>query len=146
MVRKEKQNQTLPDPKWLMPDAMWERIAPLLPPETLKGPGTIGGRPCVAPRRKLDAIYYIARTGCQWNSIPRCLASSSTAHDYFQLLVKHGVLEQLWRLGLEEYDVAKGINWEWLAMDGEMSKAPLGARRLARTRRTGPRAEPSVAF
>ena len=81
MVRKEKQNQILPDPKWLMPDAMWKTIAPLLPPETPKGPGTKGGRPTVGARKKLDAVFYVLRTGCQWNSIPRCPASSSTAHD-----------------------------------------------------------------
>ena len=145
MVRKEKQNQTLPDPKWLMPDAMWEAIVPLLPSHPPKGPGTQGGRPRASPRMLLNAIFYVLRTGCQWNALPRNLAPSSTAHDYFQKLVKEGVWEQLWREALETYDMVKGLDWEWLSMDGEMNKAPLAARRLAPTPPTGPRAEPSAA-
>jgi transposase len=146
MVRKEKQNQTLPDPKWLMPDAMWEAIAPLLPKPKPKGPGTQGGRPCAEPRRLLNAIFFLARTGCQWNALPRGMAPSSTAHDYFQKLVKADVWEQVWREALKTYDELRGLDWKWLSMDGQMSKAPLGVRRLAPTPRTEPKAGPNAAF
>jgi hypothetical protein len=37
-----------------------------------------------------------------------------------------GVFERLWQEGLYAYDEAKGIDWEWQAMDGAMTKAPLG--------------------
>ena len=36
---------------------------------------------------------------------------------------------ELWRRGLVAYDERKGIDWEWLAMDGAMTKAPLGGGR-----------------
>src|SRR5205823_10117738 len=33
---------------------------------------------------------------------------------------------------LQEYDEIKGLDWEWLAMDGAMTKAPLGGERTGR--------------
>ena len=33
---------------------------------------------------------------------------------------------EIWRQGLSEYDAVVGIDWEWLACDGAMGKAPLG--------------------
>jgi putative transposase len=134
-------DDTLPDAKWLMPDEVWQRIHPLLPPAPQKGKRTQGGRPNVDLRRTMNAIFYVLRTGCQWKAIPRCLGSGSTAHDYFQKWTEAGVFEKFWRASLEEYDALQGIQWQWQAMDGTMTKAPLAARRLARTRRTGPSRE-----
>jgi hypothetical protein len=37
-----------------------------------------------------------------------------------------GVFYEIWRQGLSEYDAVVGIDWEWLACDGAMGKAPLG--------------------
>ena len=59
------------------------------------------------------------------------------AHRYFQSWLQAGVFEVFWRLGLDEYDSLKGIKWEWQALDGAMTKAPLAARRLGQTRQTG---------
>jgi putative transposase len=39
------------------------------------------------------------------------------------------VFATFWRLGLLEYDGLKGINWDWLAMDGATTKAPLGGEK-----------------
>ncbi len=117
-----------------MPDLLWEKIQPLLPPEATKPKG---GRPRVDSRRTLDAIFYVLRTGCQWKALPRSLGSASTAHRYFQAWLSASVFERLWRLGLDEYDSLKGIQWEWQALDGAMTKAPLAARRLGQTRQTG---------
>ena len=144
MVRKEKQDQALPDPKWLMPEALAEILIPMVPPDKPKGPGTKGGRPSVSPRRLLDAIFYLLRTGGQWQSIPRSLAAGSTAHDYFQRLVREGVFEKLWQAALAHYDGLKGLDWKWLTMDGAMSKAPLGGALLVRTRPTARRRGPSA--
>ena len=33
---------------------------------------------------------------------------------------------EFWRQGLLAYDKKQGIEWEWLAMDGALGKAPLG--------------------
>lgn len=115
-----------PDPKWLMPDELWQIVQPLVGSPKPKGSN---GRPVVDYRRTMDAIFYVLRTGCQWKALPRSLGSGSSAHAYFQLWVDQGVFEQLWSLCLEEYDVVQGIDWQWLAADGAMTKAPLARRR-----------------
>ena len=121
-----KSNDVKPDPAWLMPDELWTRIEPLLPPEKPKGKGTPGGRPNADRRRAMDAIFYILRTGCQWNGLPRSLGSDRTAHDYFQKWTAAGVFERFWRLGLAEYDVLQGIQWQWQAADGGDDQSPFG--------------------
>ena len=54
------------------------------------------------------------------------LCAHSTAHDRFQAWVEAGVFLQLWHGGVERFDELCGIDWDWLAMDGAMTKAPLG--------------------
>jgi hypothetical protein len=43
--------------------------------------------------------------------------------------VKAGVFLALWQAGIEQFDELCGIDWDWLAMDGAMSKAPLGGEK-----------------
>lgn len=77
-------------------------------------------------RKALNAIFYLLRTGCQWKALPRCLGASSTMHDRFQLWVEQGVFERMWELELEQYAEEVGIDWQWMAIDGAIVKAPLG--------------------
>lgn len=113
---------------WRIPDELWERIEPLLPP---RKPHPLGcHRPRVDDRRAMDAIFFVLRTGCQWNALNDTgLCSSSSAHRRFQEWTAAGVFLALWEQGLREYEALKGIDWEWLAMDGAMTKAPLGGEK-----------------
>jgi putative transposase len=77
-------------------------------------------------RAAFEAITYILRTGIQWNALPRELGASSTVHDRFQEWEQKGFFLKLWQAGLQEYDELEGIQWEWQAVDGAMTKAPLG--------------------
>ncbi|MGC9084359.1 MAG: IS5 family transposase [Anaerolineae bacterium] len=109
------------DPKYQIPDDLWERIKPLLPaPKPKKKPG----RPRMDDRKAI----YVLRTGCQWKALPRSLGAPSTVHDRFQEWRAAGVFEKLWQAGLLEYDEKIGLDWEWQAMDGAMTKAPLGGK------------------
>lgn len=109
---------------WHVPDELWSLIAPLLGPE--KKPGTVG-RPAVSYRLIFDAIIYVLRTGCQWSAIPRKhFAAKSTVWGRYQQWAKAGVFEQAWALVLNYYDLEVGIDWKWQAMDGVITKAPLG--------------------
>lgn len=114
--------------KWRIPDELWERIEPLLPPSK---PHPLGcHRPRVDNRRAMDAIFFVLRTGCQWNALNATgICSSSSAHRRFQEWTAAGVFEKLWKAGLKEYDVLKGIDWSWQSMDGAMTKAPLGGEK-----------------
>jgi putative transposase len=38
----------------------------------------------------------------------------------------------LWKSGLLAYDALQGIDWEWLAMDGAMTKTPLGGKTVSK--------------
>jgi transposase len=111
------------DEQWRIPDELWERIEPLLPPER---PHPKGGRPWMRARKVMDAIFYVLRTGCQWKALPRSLGAGSTVHGRFQAWEEAGVFRRLWQVGLIEFDAKVGIDWEWQAMDGAMTKAPLG--------------------
>ena len=111
-----------------LPDELWECIQPLLPP---RKPHPLGcHRPRVDDRRAMDAIFFVLRTGCQWNALQDTgLCSSSSAHRRFQEWAAAGVFLALWKHGLAAYDALQGIDWEWLAMDGAMTKAPLGGEK-----------------
>ena len=113
-------------PKYQIPDELWERIKPLLPPPKVKKKP---GRPRKDDRKMMTAIFYILRTGCQWAALPRLLGAPSTVHDRFQEWREAGVFERMWQAGLLEYDEKKKIDWEWQAMDGAITKAPLGGKR-----------------
>src|SRR5262245_27972657 len=113
------------DDQWRIPDILWERIEALLPP---RPPHPLGcHNPRVPDRQAMDGIFFVLRTGCQWNALNAPgICSSSSAHRRFQEWTSAGVFVTLWADGLREYDRLKGLDWSWLAMDGAMTKAPLG--------------------
>lgn len=110
-------------------DELWSVLQPLLPiPVNTHRFG--GGRPRVADRQCADDIFYVLRIGCQWQALDQTnLCAHSTAHDRFQEWVEAGVFLTLWQAGVEQFDELCGIDWDWLAMDGAMSKAPLGGEK-----------------
>ena len=109
---------------WEVSEALWEQIAPLIPPAPSHAKG---GRPRLPDRQAFSAIVYVLRTGIQWNALPRELGASSTVHDRFQEWEQAGLFKILWQAGLSEYDEVQGIEWEWQAADGAMTKAPFGS-------------------
>ncbi len=110
-------------------DALWAVLEPLLPVR-VNTHRFGGGRPRVPDRRCADAIFYVLRTGCQWEALNQTdLCAKSTAHDRFQEWVEAGVFEKLWYAGVEQFDELKGIDGNWLSMDGAMTKAPLGGEK-----------------
>jgi transposase len=106
-----------------MPEKLWRRLEPLLPRYERSAKG---GRPRVNLRNVANGVYYLLRTGCQWKALPPQFGSSSTVHRYFQEWVGLGVWERFWKACLKRYDALRGIAWQWQAMDGAQTKAPLG--------------------
>jgi transposase len=110
-------------------DELWAVLEPLLPVH-VNTHRLGGGRPRVSDRRCADAIFYVLRTGCQWAALNDTdLCAKSTAYDRFREWVAAGVFLKLWQVGVEQFDELKGIDWEWLSMDGAMTKAPLGGEK-----------------
>jgi transposase len=126
-MKKKHQKQSASS-KWRISDELWAEIESLLPP---RKPHTLGcHNPRVPDRSAMDAIFFVLRTGCQWNALNATgLCSSSSAHRRFQEWTAAGVFEKLWAMGLKEYDELEGIDWSWQSMDGAMTKAPLGGEK-----------------
>ena len=107
-------------------DELWAILQPLLPAQ-VNTHRFGGGRPRVPDRRCADAIFFVLRTGCQWQALDQTeFCAHSTAHDRFQAWIEAGVFLKLWLVGVEQFDELCGIDWDWLSMDGAMTKAPLG--------------------
>jgi putative transposase len=113
-------------------EELWAVRQPLLPQHV--NPHRFGGgKPRTPDRRCADAIFYVLRTGCQWGALDATdLCPHSTAHDRFQEWVAAGVFVKLWQAGVEQFDDLKGVDWQWLSMDGAMTKAPLGGEKNRR--------------
>jgi transposase len=113
---------------WQLSDELWAKIAPLIPPGKPHPLGCHNSR--VPDRRAMEAILFVLRTGCQWNALNATeICSSSSAHRRFQEWIAAEVFLEMWKQGLYEYDELKGIDWDWQAMDGAMTKAPLGGEK-----------------
>ena len=133
--------------EWSIPDELWEAMAALIPERVNTHPFG-GGKPPTPDRACMEAILFVLRTGCQWGALSATgICSKSSAHRRFQEWVQAGVFEKLWEHGLQEYDALKGLDWRWLAMDGCMTKAPLGGekdrQKPHRPRQAGCQAQPA---
>lgn len=115
-------------------DAMWERIAPLIPaPAKVHRFG--GGARRVPDRVVLDAIFFVLRTGAQWHALDATgICSGSTAHRRFQEWEQAGLFDAMWAVALADYDAGVGLDWSFMSIDGSMGKARWEAEVRARTR------------
>jgi transposase len=59
-------------------DAEWKRIGPRMPPSS-----PIGRPRTTDLRRVMNAILYLASTGCQWRQLPKDFPPYSTVQGYF---------------------------------------------------------------
>jgi transposase len=118
---------------WELPQAIWQRMEPLIPPRTSKA-----GRPqTVDLKRITEGIFYVLRTGIQWQACPReRFGPPSTVYYYCRQWGTAGVFGHLWAVALTVYDDLKGLEWAWQRVGGAMTKAPLGERPRAPIPRT----------
>lgn len=70
-------------------DAEWAVLGTLVPPP--KG----GGRPARDRREILDAIGYVARTGCAWRCLPHDFPPWQTVYHYFRTWRLDGTWERI---------------------------------------------------
>ena len=86
-------------------DAEWSLIEPEVPP-----PASVG-RPRKNPLRDVvDAIFYIAQTGCQWRMLPRCFPPFTTVQRYFYAWRRNGLWQRLNHVLLMATREAEGRN------------------------------------
>jgi len=62
-------------------DEQWAILEPMIPPAKQSNRG---GRPrTVDMREVLNTLFYLNRSGCQWDMLPHDLLPKSTVYDYF---------------------------------------------------------------
>jgi transposase len=73
-------------------DAEWQVLEPLL--KAIRDPR--GRKPVRPLRDTLDAVFFVARTGCQWRNIPKDLPPWTAVWSLFRKLRDTGALERLY--------------------------------------------------
>jgi putative transposase len=78
MFKKDRSRKKYPSD---LTDEQWAIVEPLIPPAK-QNPR--GGRPRqVDMREVLNTLFYLNRSGCQWDMLPHDLLPKSTVYDYF---------------------------------------------------------------
>ncbi len=105
------------DDSWRLSDAMWVRMAPLIPSSK---PHPLGcHRPRIPDRVAMDAILLLLRTGMQWGTLDVTgLCSRSSAQRRFREWTYAGVFERFSREGLLVCEALEKIDWGWPVLDG----------------------------
>ena len=87
--RREPTHSTYPSS---LTEKEWEVLEPLL--TKVKDPR--GRKPVHPPREILNAIFYAARTGCQWRQLPKDFPAWTAVWSVFRRLRDSGILERLY--------------------------------------------------
>ena len=112
---------------WEIPDALWERVQPILEEYW---PTKATGRKHAEWRRCLNGIIFRMRTGCQWNKLPnKEFGDDSTVHRWFQRWNKNGVMARVWAELVSECEELGGLSWAWQSADGALAKARFGGKK-----------------
>jgi transposase len=87
-------------------DEQWAIVEPLIPPSK-RSPR--GGRPRkVHMREVLNTLFYLNRSGCQWDMLPHDLLPKSTVYDYFVQWCDDGTWAKMVKVLRERTRVAAG--------------------------------------
>src|ERR671923_2160741 len=108
--------------KPLVSDALWEIIAPLLPPEP---PKPTGGRPRVPDRAALTGIIFVLKSGLPWEMLPQEMGCGSGVTCWRRLRdwQKAGVWRKLHLELLNRLGEADKIDWSRASLDSDTVRA-----------------------
>jgi transposase len=83
-----------------MTDDEWALIADLVAP--YQYPGSIGRPSTVDRRQVVNAIFYVAATGCRWRALPERYPNWNTVHRLHLEWSRNGTWEKIadWLRGL----------------------------------------------
>ena len=110
----------------LVPDDIWDAIAPLLPAHP---PQPNGGRPWISDRAVLGGLIYVLRSSTPWRLLPaRALGCGSRVTCWRRLRAwqQAGVWEQLHHRLLEWLGDEGQIDWSRAALDSLSVRAKHG--------------------
>jgi transposase len=109
---------------WVTPDALWQRIEPLLP---VRPAGRRGPKP-LPDRLVLQGILFVLHTGIGWEDLPQELSFGSGMTCWRRLRDWHaaGIFDQLHHLLLAELNAAARIDWSRACADSSSVRAKKG--------------------
>ena len=88
-------------------------------------------RPRKSAKKIMRAVFFVFRTGIQWKALPPIFnVSASTVHRRFQEWIKDGVFRNFCIKILKKYQRKNCEMMKWIAIDGSVSKAPLGGEKV----------------
>src|SRR5437660_6871043 len=110
----------------LVPDELWEAIAPLLPRHKAR-PGK-RGRPPVDDRACLTGIVFVLRSGIPWEMLPQEMGCGSGVTCWRRLRdwQRRGVWKKLLHTLLQRVGQEKGIDWDHCCVDSQSFRAVFG--------------------
>jgi transposase len=114
--------------KPLVPNELWELLAPLLPHEPSR---LRGGRPRVPNRAALTGILFVLKSGIPWEMLPQEMGCGSGMTCWRRLRDWHhtGVWQQLHALLLAQLHAADEIDWSRAVVDSRSLRAVGGGEK-----------------
>jgi transposase len=115
----------------LVPDDLWERVAPLLPAPPARRHRS-PGRVRVPDRVALAGIVYVLRKGVAWRDVPAALIGCSGVTSWRRLRdwTQAGVWPRLHQVLLTELRIAGKLEMDDCAIDGSHIRALKGGRHV----------------
>ena len=113
-------------------DAVWARLAPLLPPEQPPS-----GRPNQPHRMILNGILWKLKTGAPWRAIPERYGPWSTVYSRFWRWRRAGIWDRVFAAVQRDEDALGHVDWAIHFVDGTVIRAhqhAAGAKRGAARR------------
>src|SRR3954447_18904077 len=106
----------------LLPDELWKRIEPLLPPPKPRRFRFPGRKP-IDNRKALTGILFVLKTGIPWEDLPREMGCGSGMTCWRRLRdwQAAGVWQQLHEVLLAELNGAGKIDWSRAAIDASFA-------------------------
>jgi len=99
-------------PRTFLNEAMWAKLAPMLPPERGKT-----GRPSKDHRTMIEAILWKHRTGAPWRDLPGEFGSWNSVFTRFNRWSKAGLWQSILEILRGEGDT------EWVMIDATIIRA-----------------------
>jgi len=78
----------------------------MLPPDP---PGN--ARTKMDKRKVMEAIFYVMRAGCEWESIPRNIGIGRIVYEHFLEWRKTGVFDRMWQSDILTHEELRALIW-----------------------------------